>query len=258
MEDQLRSLAHKLKGTAVYYVKRLSTAETHAHNADKPLLAASLIKLPILWEYFHQTSAGLLNPHETMTVPNETIVGGMGVINTLEPGLRLRYSDIARLMIVVSDNTATNLLIEKLGLASITATIQQLGMAQTALQRNLMDYAARDRGLDNYISAQDVGLLLEKIVRGDGLPPSACQEMLDILHHQQMRSKLPALLPADTWIAHKTGEQTGTEHDAGIIRRDTETAVVVAMSNNLSSKPEGVAYCQQIGLTVYEHLAINI
>lgn len=254
MQEQLLSLAHNLQGTAAFHVKRLSTGETYAHNAALPLLAASLIKLPILWEFVRQVSGGALDPLEELAVPPAEIVGGCGVVQDLAPGARLRCADLARLMIVVSDNTATNLLIHKLGQANITATIQQLGMTHTVLQRKLMDYAARDRGLDNFTSASDVGLLLEKIARGDGLPPDACQEMLDILHRQQLRNKLPALLPEEAWLAHKTGEQTGSEHDAGIIRRGEETAVIVVMTNQIATKQEGVAFCQQVGRAVYDWL----
>ncbi len=255
MQEQLLSLAQNLEGTAAFHVKRLSTGETYSLNADVTFPAASLIKLPILWEYFRQVSEGQLNPHETFAVPTTEIVGGCGIITDLEPGLRLRYSDLARLMIVLSDNTATNLLIDVLGLAKIRATIHQLGMVNTALQRKLMDYEARDRGLDNFTSARDVGLLLEKIAQGDGLPPAACQEMLDILHRQHLRNKLPALLPEEAWLAHKTGDQATNEHDAGLLRRGLETAVVVAMTKDLAANADGIAFCQQVGLTVYEQLA---
>lgn len=255
LEKSLQNLTQACTGTAAYYVKELAAAEVFAHNAHTRMPAASLIKLPILWEYYRQVQAGQLDPQESLTVPGAEVVGGCGIIKDLAPGAALRYKDLARLMIVLSDNTATNLLIEKLGLANISTTIQQLGMAHTVLQRKLMDYAARDRGLDNFTCAHDVALILEKIARHEGLPPGACQEMLDILQRQQLRNKLPALLPEGTWLAHKTGDQTTNEHDAGIMRLGTKTAVVVAMTQQLPQNAAGVAFCQQVGLAVYNWLA---
>lgn len=252
--ETLSQLAQELPGTAAYFVSCLDTGETISQNAHAPFPAASLIKLPILWEFYRQVVSGQLDPSEELFVPAEEVVGGCGIIKDMGPNLRLRCGDLARLMIVLSDNTATNLLIERLGLAAIANTIAELGMAQTALQRKLMDYAARDRGLDNFTSAYDVALLLQKLARGEGLPGAACQEMLAILHRQQLRNKLPALLPEEAWLAHKTGEQTGNEHDAGIMRRAEKTAVVVVMTRQLASKQDGVFFCQQVGRAVYDWL----
>lgn len=243
----LHRLADNLNGTAGVYVHCFHSQQRIAINADMVFPAASLIKLPVLWTYYAQVTDGRLHPNHPIPIPPEDVVGGCGVITHLLPGLTLRHSDLARLMIILSDNTATNLLIEQVGIAQIAATVQQLGLRHTSLQRKLMDYAARDRGLDNFTSPADVGALLERMWQRDGLPAAACAEMIDILHRQQLRGKLPALLPEEAWIAHKTGEIPGCEHDAGIIQYGEQTAVVVIMTQHLASKAEGIAFCQQVG-----------
>ncbi|MCA9961897.1 MAG: serine hydrolase, partial [Anaerolineales bacterium] len=226
----LHQLADTLAGTAGLVVYCDDPVCDIAINADVLFPAASLIKLPVLWAYYQEVVNGRLHPDQLVPIPPDAVVGGCGVITNLAPGLTLRLGDLARLMIILSDNTATNMVIEQVGLAQIAATCQQLGLHQTALQRKLMDYAARDRGLENTIAPGDVGALLRRLWRHDGLPAAVCQEMIDILHRQMLRGKLPVLLPQEAWLAHKTGEIPGCEHDAGILRCGGETAVIVVMT----------------------------
>jgi beta-lactamase class A len=254
MHETIQRLIGNLPGTAGLYVEDLTTGRTLQHNAHGPFPAASLIKLPILWEYFYQVEHGKLLPDQLFRVPGEAIVGGYGVIKDLGPGALLRYKDLATLMIVLSDNTATNLLIDILGLQNINGQIRALALQETELQRRLFDFAKIKEGLDNYTSPADVALLLTKMVRGDGLSRGACDEMIAILEKQHYRGKLPATLPADARVANKTGEVSGVEHDAAIVFRDGRVGVVAALTKELPENRAGVDFCAQIGGEVYAWL----
>jgi beta-lactamase class A len=254
MHETIQRLIGNLRGVAGLYVEDLTTGRTFQHNAHVPFPAASLIKLPILWEYFYQVEHGKLSPDQLFRVPGEAIVGGYGVIKDLGPGALLRYKDLATLMIVLSDNTATNLLIDILGLQNISSQIRALALQETELQRRLFDFAKIEEGLDNYTSPADVARLLTKMVRGDGLSRQACDEMIAILEKQHYRGKLPARLPPDARVANKTGEVSGVEHDAAIFFRDGRVGVVAALTKELPEKEAGVEFCQQIGWEVYSWL----
>src|SRR5262249_21295988 len=154
---------------------------------------------------------------ETLTLREEEKVAGSGVLKELHAGLAFALEDLARLMIVISDNTATNMLIDRLGCDAVNARMQNLGLDQTRLERRLFDMEARAPGFANGISPADMALLLLKMERRELISPDACEAMLAIMRRQQVSSKMPRLLPPDTPIAHKTGTVSNASHDVGII-----------------------------------------
>jgi beta-lactamase class A len=265
LEERVISLARSLPGTAGVVIYRPRTGQRIAFNERFRFPSASLIKLPILSEYARRVSKGQLDPGRVVEVRAEDIVGGSGVIKDLGPGLRLRLMDLATLMIIVSDNAATNMLIEILGLESINRMIREMGLEQTELQRRLMDFESRRHGLDNFTSPADMAGWFEGLLAADGdhavdnpvddAPPGPFDMnglMLEILGRQQERNKLPARLPEDVLLAHKTGEMSGVEHDAGIMWLADEPVIVVAMSCDLARNTDGINFCQEIGQVVFE------
>src|SRR5690606_14639683 len=118
----------------------------------------------ILWAFLEQADAGALDPAEWWTLGDHHRVDGTGVLRHLQAGARLTLLDLATLMIVVSDNTATNALIDRLGMASIQVTISRLGLAGTRLGRKMYDFEARARGFENVTCARDIAALLRRFV----------------------------------------------------------------------------------------------
>ncbi|MBW7885759.1 MAG: serine hydrolase [Caldilineaceae bacterium] len=223
-----------------------------AWNPDERFVAASLIKLPILWRFYQQCSLGLLDPDETLTVTAEALMPGFGVLKSLQPGLTLRLRDLAALMIVVSDNTATNLLIDRLGIEPINATIRELGLAGTELQRKMYDY--RDPAKNNYTTPRDMVTIYRTIASGTGLEPAFHDEMMQLLLGQQCRNKLPSGLPRDARLAHKTGDMPQIEHDAGIFFGDGRRLVVAVLTKEMSRNLDGVALCRRVGEAAYAYV----
>lgn len=234
-------------------------------HASEQCPAASIIKLLIAWEAHRQAETGALTLDEAVPVPPQQAVGGTGVLHLLSPGAALTWRDLVALMLAVSDNTATNLLIDRLGMDAVNLTAQALGLSATVLQRKMMDFAARAAGRDNFTSAADTARLLTFLVLpslGPGLnspdaganrliSAAACRSLMDILEKQQFNHKLPALLPG-VRCAHKTGELPGLEHDAGVIYLpDGHPLVVAVFTWELRSNAEGVRTIAEVARAAY-------
>lgn len=207
-----------LGGDTGVYVKNLATGETFVRGADVPVVAASVIKIPVMIEAFRAQEAGELRLDETHVLTDAERMPSCGTLKAMHTGIGMTLLDLVRLMIIVSDNTATNILIRRLGIDRINATLRELGCERTTLRRLLFDCEAAGRGLENTITAREMGMLLEKFWRGEVVSPGASAAMMDILLDQRLNGKLPFFLHArGIRIAHKTGEDTGVTHDVGVI-----------------------------------------
>ena len=205
-------------GTVALYYRPLEGGCAQMYNADEPLLAASVIKLPIMVEAFRQFEAGLCNPEEKYVLREADKLPSCGALNCLHAGLELTLMDLVKLMIVLSDNTATNVLIDRLGKDNINATMRAMGMRQSVLRRKIFDPAGRAAGIENTVSAREIGELLEGLYAGRLVSPRASAQMLEILRNQKLNGKMPFYLkPRGIAVAHKTGEDDGITHDVGVV-----------------------------------------
>ncbi|MBR0220060.1 MAG: serine hydrolase [Clostridia bacterium] len=209
----------ELPGEISVYGKDLVTDEKWAYEADVPLVAASVIKLPILVEAFRQARDGLLAMDEIFSIRPEQKMPSCGALTYLHDGLTVTLRDLCALMIILSDNTATNILIQRLGMENINAGMRKLGLEKSTLRRLLFDSEASARGLENTITAEEMGQLLEMLYKGACVSPAADTEMLGILKDQRLNGKIPFFLH-NLKIAHKTGEDDGITHDVGIVYAD--------------------------------------
>lgn len=207
----------QMPGRIGVYYKPLD-GEAAGFNEDLPLVAASVIKLPVMVEAFRRMQTGTLNPDEIVTVPPETKLPSCGALTYLHDGIRVTVMDLVTLMIILSDNTATNLLIDRLGIDAINATMTALGIPGVALRRKLFDAEQSRRGVENTVTARGIGILLTRMARGELLGKPADGSMMDILKNQRLNGKLPFFLHGrGVKIAHKTGEDDGITHDVGVV-----------------------------------------
>jgi beta-lactamase class A len=216
-------------------VKDLSTGETLEWSAQERFPAASVIKIPILIEALRQEQAGRLRLDERLPIRPEDKVGGFGILKELPSVESVSLQDLLTLMIVISDNTAANLCIERVGMEAVNETIASLGLRGTVLQRKMMDMAARERGLDNFTSPGDIARLLDLLMTGQILTAERCARALDILARQQVNDRLPLLLPSQVKVAHKTGELPGIRHDVGVLFIDSRHVVVAALTKEFTT-----------------------
>lgn len=208
---------NQIGGKVGFYYKNLVTGEEFAYNENLSLVAASVIKIPVLIDVFYQITNGQLDKNEMFTIQKSDKLPSCGALTYMHDGLQVTLKDLYTLMIILSDNTATNLLIKRLGIEHINQTMHSVGLAVTSLNRLLFDSAEQSKGKENYICAKEVGLLLEKMYHGKLISPPASQEMLRILGNQRLNGKIPFWVPSEIHVAHKTGEDSGITHDVGIV-----------------------------------------
>ena len=254
-ERLVASFAEDLSLTAAVILK--SPKKDFSFNGGELFPAASLIKLPILWELYRRFQLGESQPDEKAILRQRVKVDGCGILKELHDGLEVTLRDLATLMIVLSDNTATNMLIEKLGMDSINATCEKLGMKNTVLSRIMMDYEAAKRGRDNLTTPEDMALFFQRLLDGDELGEPFRKEMTDILLRQQCNNKIPASLPADTPFAHKTGEVPGAEHDCGILFPQDKPAVIIVMTKDLKDNAKGIEFHKELGRLIADEFYLE-
>lgn len=196
---------------ALYY--QVNGTEPVYHANCKRFMSASLIKVPILLAWLYLERMGEVKREETCDLDAEPQVHGAGFAH-LFACRRLPFQDVLVMMIATSDNLCTNLVIQRIGIPRLNQVFkQQLGLAGTELQRLLMDFAARQRGLDNWITAQDC-ILLYKLVDELGAPERTWVDSL--LLHCQDSNLLGRDLERDSILFfHKTGSIPGLLHDWG-------------------------------------------
>ena len=197
-------------------------------NGDEPFVSASIIKLAILGTLLDQAQSGALSLDDSVTVGPSDIVGGTGVIQASGAGGSYTYRQLAAYMIQDSDNVATNLIIDAVGMSAVNEYASEIGLTQTALNRRMMDFAAGD---ENYTSANDVAHMLQLIYQGKLVSSDASEFALDLLKGQHDNAGLLEGLPAGSVFAHKTGTLDGVFNDGGIAL-DRNPYVMVVLSGN--------------------------
>lgn len=245
MRSEIDSLIEALPGHIGVYLLNTVTGEEYAHQADDPIEAASVIKLTVMAEAFRQFEAGLLDPASTMIVRSEDKLPSCGALSYMHDGLTVTMFDLVTLMIILSDNTATNLLIDALGMDHINAMIDCLGLKGTRLNRKLFMPELAKRGIKNYVSARDMGMLLKGLMEGRVVSAGASRQMLEILKKQRLNGKMPFFLHDQGIVcAHKTGEDDGVTHDVGLI--EAEEPVIFCFLSENTYVPQAERVIQEI------------
>ena len=199
-------------------VESLADSSTSfGYRADERVPSASVIKLPIMLEAMERVKAGTLDLDEIHILVDSEKVGGSGVLKTYSHRSRVSYRDLLRLMLIYSDNTATNIFINELGIDAINARMRTLGLTKSRLNRVMMDTTAARQGRENYVTAKEMNALLTKVYRHEVATPALCEQMLTILKQNEDTLTIPRLLPKNTVVAHKTGTLAYVRGDAGIV-----------------------------------------
>ncbi len=210
-------------------VHDLQTQKEILINADEMMHPASTMKVPVMMEVFRQAQAGQLSLDEPLKIFNsfKSIVDGsefsLDPIDDSEPSLYKRLGEtesiheLTRLMIVLSSNLATNLLMERVGTARVDAFIKELGIADMTVIRGLEDKKAYRLNLNNAASARSSTHMMRLIAEGNVVSKEICDEMIQVMLGQEFNESIPALLPAGVRVAHKTGWSGDFYHDTGIV-----------------------------------------
>ena len=219
--DSILACLSRVPGRLSFSAYDPTLDERIAVNDSMPVQAASVIKLFVMAEAFRQRESGTFDFDAPVTVRAEDHLPSCGALNYMRAPLTLPWGDLVTLMIILSDNTATNLLIDRIGMDRINEFIDRLGLQHTRLRRKLFQPELSRRGIQNTVCAEDTEHLLMLINSGRLVSPAASQEMLSILLNQRLNGKIPFYLHSrGIRCAHKTGEDDGITHDVGIIFAD--------------------------------------
>lgn len=265
LAERIRPLIQQHRGDVAVSIKHLDSGEAFEHNADQPMPTASLIKFPVMVEAYRQHHVGKMKLSQMLTLEEEDKVPGSGVLTDhFSPGMQLSLRDAIRLMIVYSDNTATNLVLDAIGLESTSESMENLGLPETKIhakvfRRDASVFPERSSqfGLGS-TTANETVRLYEKLEKRELIDEAASEQMLDHLLNCDDRRKLAAMLPAGTKIAHKGGAVARVRCDAGIIYSPSGAFVVCVLTNNnddRSWRDDNAAHllCARIARAAYDH-----
>ncbi|HZT81615.1 MAG TPA: serine hydrolase [Gemmataceae bacterium] len=266
LEACLAPLAKSHKGKVAIAVKHLGTGESYYLHADEPMPTASLIKLAVMMEVYQQADEGKVRLTDKVTLRQEDKVPGSGILTEhFSDGACFSLRDAVRLMIVYSDNTATNLVLDRIGIASTNRRMQAWGYPNTRIHAKVFRGSttsvdpARTRkfGLGSTTAREMVGLL-EDLETGKHFRPALKQVILGHLKKCDDKDKFTRLLPPGTVVAHKTGQVSDARTDAGILYLPGgPVALCVLTCDNADRawRPDnaGNVFCAKVAREVYEY-----
>ncbi|HEX5504254.1 MAG TPA: serine hydrolase [Thermomicrobiales bacterium] len=283
-QRRVEELAGEIDGVVGVAARDLASGAEVAVNADEPFPTASVMKVPILFELYRQAEAGQVDLDRRVPYGAAHRVPGSGVLQDLAYGLAPTVKDLATLMITVSDNTATDMVLDLVGVAPLNETIGRLGLTRTAIPFSTRGLLYSMVGLDpanpehtydlflerskagqvdwgsraladtsnNVSTPRDLNRLLELIERRERLSDASCAAMLDILKAQKYNTIIPLHLPAGVAVAHKTGSLRGVRNDVGIVYAPDGPYLLSLFAKRLSDQVAGASALAEISKAVWE------
>ncbi|WP_395807152.1 serine hydrolase [Daejeonella sp.] len=266
LKKKISSELTKNKGTFAVAYKDLSSGEELLINEKISFHAASTMKTPVLIEAYKQAAAGKFQIQDSILVKNEfkSIVDrslySLDAKDDSEVDLytkenkKVKIYDLLYLMIIKSSNLATNLIIDLVGAKNANNTMQEMGASDIQVLRGVEDTKAYRKGLNNTTTAYDQMLIFSEMANGKIVSQESSDAMINILLDQKFNDKIPAKLPKDVKVAHKTGWITGVNHDAGIVfLPDGRKYVLVLLSKDLENDQAAVESMAKISKLIYTY-----
>ena len=266
LRPRLEQRIAQFKGTAGVAVIDLATGETLSIRGEEQFPSASVIKLPILVELFHQLRRGPLKWSDPIIMLPSEQRPGSGVLQYLSAPHQLTVGEAATLMIILSDNSATNLIIDKVGIRKVNARMDSLGLKTTRLHAKVflgsattIDTAAINKWGFGVTTPSDIAAILAHLYRGEIVSDSASKQMIGILKNNFSILGIPRYMPPDVSVAHKTGELNESRHDCGIVFSKQKDFVLCVMTKDNKDQSwrvdnEAEVLIADLARTTYEFL----
>jgi beta-lactamase class A len=217
LEKDIAKELEKFNGEAGIIIEDLNTGWKILINKDKLFPSASLVKIPIMAACVLAVNENKLRLDESLVLRAADRVPGSGNLKEFPAGAKFSVRELIGLMITESDNTAANMLIERLGFEYLNDCFKKLRLKDTNISRLMMDFASRKDGVENFTTPFDLAFLLKEIYEGRLIKRGYSSMCLEFLKQQKIRDRIPAWLPRYVTVAHKTGLENGICHDAGIV-----------------------------------------
>ena len=257
----------KTKGTFALAFKELAPGGEPIFIRENEFFhAASTMKTSLMIEVFAQVQKGKLNLEDTVLIKNEfksIIDGSVYSLNMSDDGGEELYNfinkpksiyELVYYMITVSSNLASNILVEIVGAKNVMETLKSMGVNNTKIIRGVEDLKAFELGKNNITTAYDLLTIFESIALKKIISEKACDEMIKILSEQKCNSVIPAKLPSNVVVAHKTGTIMGVVHDSGIIYLpDGRKYILIILSKNLNDMQTGTNVCANVSRMLYDY-----
>ncbi len=265
LESKVRSIIASSGAEVAVAYRALDGSSELLVDPDKPFHAASTMKVPVMIELFRQAESGVLKLDDPLHIRNEfrSIVDGSAYkLSEGDDSDREVYANVGKTMtlralneamITVSSNFATNLLIERLEVEKIRATVKKLGADGMNVLRGVEDSKAFEKGLNNTTTARALLVLFEALGHGQAVSRSADRAMIEVLKRQKFNDAVPTGVPAGTPIAHKTGSITSIQHDAGIVY-GPHPYVLVVLVRGIADEKKSQALIGDISRAVWEFI----
>ncbi len=275
LADAIKPFIDSHKGQVAVAVKNLATGESWSHNADNVMQTASLIKLAVMIEAYRQADSKTLDLGKTVTLTKDDKVQGSGILTShFSDGASFPVRDAVRLMMVYSDNTATNLVLDQVGIKNVNATMAKLGFPETRINAKVfkgsttsVDPERTKKYSLGSTTANDMVKLLELLHTETAASPESCKAMLGHMKACTDKDTVMRFLPAGTVVAHKGGATNQVRTNAAIVyvpdaavkKKTVPVAVCVLTNENADQRwvidNTGQVAIAKIGKAVYDHFS---
>jgi beta-lactamase class A len=289
LQEKLLEIVNSAQGTFGVYVKHLQSGESASINGDRLFQAASVFKIPILATLMRDVAEGRTDLNKRIRLAEHDIVPGSGVFKELDHGAEITVKDLATMMIIVSDNLATDQILSIVGKDRVEQYMAELGLTQTFVKFNCWELLSLYVGLEpesysqdffqkinsllnegkmdensivyqestdnNVTSPIDMGRLLEQIATSNPIPGVAARQVFDILTKQQLRNRIPRLLPKGTILGCKSGTLGSVINDCGIVHLPDQRGqfVIAVFSTGNPTVPTGEGIIANLASSTYQH-----
>jgi beta-lactamase class A len=251
LESSIANVDHNLDGVLGVAILDLSSGRKFLLHGDEVFPQASSIKIAVLAELYRQAQAGKLKLSDLYTMQASDLVPDSDIMGGLTPGVtRITLRDLATMMVAVSDNSATNVLIDRLGMDNVNALMDSLGLTHTRLRRKMMDLKAAGEGRENIATPAEMMALLENLYREKVLNREMTVDFFKMLSTHK-ESSIPRDLPDGLKIANKPGALEGVRNDSGVVFVENRPYVICVMTTYLRHERDGEEAISKISAAAY-------
>ncbi len=253
LQDNIAKVDTNLDGVLAVAIKDLTSGKEFLLHGDEIMPQASSIKIAVLADLFFQAQHGKIKLTDDYVVRKEDLVSGSDIMLGMTPGVtRLTLRELATIMVAVSDNSATNVLISRLGMDDVNAMLVNMGLKSTRLRRNMMDLNAAAEGRENVSTPREMMTLLETVYSGKLLNQEMTADFIKILSTHKESSMLQGM-PDDAVVANKPGELEAVRNDSGIIFIKGRPYILCVMTTYLKDEKDGSAAIRKIAELTYSY-----